>query len=209
MYVTEIFRRDDMKNIAAKLVKVMKTCGYIQKQGKNTFHNYKYAMAADVLEKVNAALVENGLATISEPELIDLRDVTTSSGKTEHLATVKTKITIIDSESGETISAVGLGSGQDAGDKAVMKAETASQKYAWMMTLMIATGDDPEADATVDERTAEKPKVNKPKTVLEALKDKYRVSDTDFAELVEKYGEDHGKIKQVLDYIQKQKKGTN
>jgi len=209
MYVTEIFRRDDMKNIAAKLVKVMKTCGYIQKQGKNTFHNYKYAMAADVLEKVNAALVENGLATISEPELIDLRDVTTSSGKTEHLATVKTKITIIDSESGESISAVGLGSGQDAGDKAVMKAETASQKYAWMMTLMIATGDDPEADATVDERTAEKPKVNKPKTVLEALKDKYRVSDTDFAKLVEKYGEDHGKIKQVLDYIQKQKKGTN
>ena len=198
-----------MKNIAAKLVKVMKTCGYIQKQGKNTFHNYKYAMAADVLEKVNAALVENGLATISEPELIDLRDVTTSSGKTEHLATVKTKITIIDSESGESISAVGLGSGQDAGDKAVMKAETASQKYAWMMTLMIATGDDPEADATVDERTAEKPKVNKPKTVLEALKDKYRVSDTDFAKLVEKYGEDHGKIKQVLDYIQKQKKGTN
>ena len=198
-----------MKNIAAKLVKVMKTCGYIQKQGKNTFHNYKYAMAADVLEKVNAALVENGLATISEPELIDLRDVTTSSGKTEHLATVKTKITIIDSESGESISAVGLGSGQDAGDKAVMKAETASQKYAWMMTLMIATGDDPEADATVDERTADKPKSNKPKTVLEALKDKYRVSDTDFAKLVEKYGEDHGKIKQVLDYIQKQKKGTN
>jgi len=208
MYVTEIFRRDDMKNIAAKLVKVMKTCGYIQKQGKNTFHNYKYAMAADVLEKVNAALVENGLATISEPELIDLRDVTTSSGKTEHLATVKTKITIIDSESGESISAVGLGSGQDAGDKAVMKAETASQKYAWMMTLMIATGDDPEADATVDERTADKPKSNKPKTVLEALKDKYRVSDTDFAKLVEKYGEDHGKIKQVLDYIQNQKQGA-
>jgi len=198
-----------MKNIAAKLVKVMKTCCYIQKQGTNTFHKYKYAMAADVLEKVNAALVENGLATISEPELIDLRDVTTSSGKTEHLATVKTKITIIDSESGETISAVGLGSGQDAGDKAVMKAETASQKYAWMMTLMIATGDDPEADATVDERTADKPKSNKPKTVLEALKDKYRVSDTDFAKLLEKYGDDHEKIKQALDYIQKQKKGTN
>lgn len=198
-----------MKNIAAKLVKVMKACSYIQKQGTNTFHKYKYAMAADVLEKVNAALVENGLATISEPELIDLRDVTTSSGKTEHLATVKTKITIIDSESGESISAVGLGSGQDAGDKAVMKAETASQKYAWMMTLMIATGDDPEADATVDERTADKPKSNKPKTVLEALKDKYRVSDTVFAKLLEKYGDDHEKIKQALDYIQKQKKGTN
>jgi hypothetical protein len=74
---------------------------------------------------------------------------------------------------------------------------------------MIATGDDPEADATVDERTADKPKSNKPKTALEALKDKYRVSDTDFAKLLEKYGDDHEKIKQVLDYVQKQKKGTN
>lgn len=195
-----------MKNIAAKLVKVMQSCSYIQKQGTNTFHKYKYAMAADVLEKVNAALVENGLATVSEPELIDMREVTTSSGKTERLATVKTKITIIDSESGETISAVGLGSGQDAGDKAIMKAETASQKYAWMMTLMIATGDDPEADQSVDECAEEKPK--KQQNSLDTIKKQYHVSDADFSKLIEKFGDDPTKIKQVLEHLKNKKTGA-
>ena len=42
-----------------------------------------------------------------------------------------------------------------------MKACTASLKYAWMMTLAMATGDDPEADAGVDQRMAAD--VTKPK----------------------------------------------
>lgn len=143
--------------IAAKLSKVMAACHYVQKCGKNQFHNYKYAMAADVLEKVNNSLVENGLAAVVTPELIDFKDVTTAKGNTERLATVKTTITLIDSESGETLQLTGLGSGQDAGDKAVMKAQTASIKYAWMLSLQISTGDDPEADETVDERTSSQP----------------------------------------------------
>jgi hypothetical protein len=141
-----------MQKIAQKMVNVMKKCGYVQKNGVNTFHKYNYATASDVLEKVHEAMVEEGLMTISIPEIADFRDVQTSSGKTERLVTVKTTVKIIDSESGETIETVGLGSGQDAGDKAVMKAETASQKYAWMMALLIATGDDPEADEDLDKR---------------------------------------------------------
>lgn len=140
--------------IAAKLTKVMAACHYVQKCGKNTFHNYKYAMAADVLEKVNNSLVENGLAAIVTPELVEFKDVTTKKGDVERLATVKTTITLIDSESGESLQLIGLGSGQDAGDKAIMKAQTASIKYAWMLSLQISTGDDPEADESVDERNA-------------------------------------------------------
>ena len=47
-----------------------------------------------------------------------------------------------------------IGSGQDAGDKAVMKAQTAAIKYAYMLSLCIATGDDPEADSKTDENSA-------------------------------------------------------
>jgi hypothetical protein len=148
----------DVSKIAGKLTKVMATCHYVQKLGKNQFHNYKYAMAADVLEKVNNALVDNGLAAIVTPELVEFKDVTNKKGDAERLATVKTTITLIDSESGETLQLTGLGSGQDAGDKAVMKAQTASIKYAWMLTLQISTGDDPEADESVDERTSGEPK---------------------------------------------------
>ena len=42
-----------MKKIAMKLLEVMKECSYIQKNGTNSFHGYKYATSADVLEKVN------------------------------------------------------------------------------------------------------------------------------------------------------------
>lgn len=143
-----------MQKIASKLVKVMADCAYNQKNGTNDFHRYKYATAADVLEKVNTSLVKHGLAVTAQAELIDLRDVVTLKGNTERLATVKTTLTVIDSESGKTITCSGLGSGQDHGDKAAIKACTASIKYAYMLTLAMATGDDQEADSGVDQRMA-------------------------------------------------------
>ena len=145
-----------MKLIAAKLTKIMQACSYVQKTGYNDFHKYKYATAADVLEKANESMVQNNVASIVRPELIEFRDVQNARGATEHLATVKTTITLIDNDSGETLELIGMGSGQDSSDKAVMKAQTAALKYAWMMSLNISTGDDPEAD------TPEKPKNDKP-----------------------------------------------
>ena len=143
-----------MKNISTKLIKIMAECGYVQRQGTNDFHNYKYATAADVLEKINAALVKHGVAATAQPELIDFREVVNQKGNAEHLATVKTTLTLIDVDSGEILEFVGIGSGQDSGDKAVMKAQTASIKYAYLLSLAISTGDDPEADSGVDERTS-------------------------------------------------------
>lgn len=141
-----------MKSIAKKLVKVMSDCDYVQKDGKNDFHKYRYVSAANIFEKVNESLVKNGLACFATPELISLDDVKTAKGNTEHLATVKMIVTVMDIDSDETIQIIGLGSGQDVGDKAIMKAQTAALKYAWMLTLNISTGDDPEADSSVDER---------------------------------------------------------
>ena len=143
-----------MKNIAAKLVKLMAGCAYVQKNGLNDFHHYRFATASDVLEKVNASLVKNNVASVVVSELTDMVDTTNQSGKIEHLATVKTSLTLIDCDSGESLTLVGLGSGADVGDKAIMKAQTASLKYAYLMSLAIATGDDPEADSQTDVRNA-------------------------------------------------------
>lgn len=141
-----------MTSIAKKYVKVMEACGYIQKKGRNDFHRYNYAMASDVLEKVNEACVANGIATLANVEVISIFDVTTNKGNIEKLATVRTIYTLMCTDTGETMQISGIGSGQDAGDKAIMKAETASAKYAWMLSMNISTGDDPEADTSVDER---------------------------------------------------------
>lgn len=146
-----------MKKIVAKMIAVMRECSHIAKNGTNSFHGYTYATSADVLSKVNAALVEQGLASLVIPELISLEEVKTAKGNIEHLATVKVNITLIDRDSDESVLITGLGSGQDSGDKAVMKAQTAAVKYAYMLSLSISTGDDPEADTRTDESTSVDP----------------------------------------------------
>ena len=143
-----------MQKIAGKLLEIMKGCSHIGKNGTNPFHGYKYVTSADVLERVNAALVENHVASVVVPELVSLLDVVTAKGNREHLATVKVHIALIDKDSGESCEIVGLGSGQDSGDKAVMKAQTAAIKYAYMLSLSVSAGDDPEADQRTDENMA-------------------------------------------------------
>lgn len=151
-----------MQKLAKKFIEVMKECSYVEKHGTNDYHGYQYATSADVLAKVNASLVKHGIASVAVPELLDMVDVTTAKGNTEKLATVQMQITLIDTESGETFAIVGIGSGQDSGDKAVMKAETAAIKYAYMLSLAISTGDDPEADALTDESAEAEMKSAKP-----------------------------------------------
>lgn len=146
-----------MTKLSKKLVEVMKDCRYIAKNGTNSFHGYKYATSADVLEKVNASLTKNGIVSIATPALLEMQDVTTAKGNIEHLATVEISVDLIDCESGEKFTIKGLGSGQDAGDKALMKAQTAALKYCYLLSLAIATGDDPEADTSTDESALPNP----------------------------------------------------
>ena len=124
-----------MKNLAKKLVEVMKDCGHVSKNGSNDFHKYKYATAADVLSLVNDSLTKHGIMSAVDSNLLEMREVTTAKGNSERLATVETVVTLTDSDSGEQVKIKGLGSGQDAGDKSVMKAQTAAIKYAFLLSL--------------------------------------------------------------------------
>ena len=146
-----------MQKIAKKFVEVMCDCSHVAKNGTNEFHKYKYATAADVLEKVNASLTKHGLASVVATNLLGSKEVTTAKGNVEQLATVEVSVTLIDAESGESLTLKGLGSGQDAGDKAVAKSQTMAIKYAYLNSLAIATSDDPEADQHTDEVMQPKP----------------------------------------------------
>ena len=144
-----------------KLSLAMKSCSYIEKTGENTFHGYSYVTSSDVLERVNDALTSVGLITAATPTLLDLREVQTAKGNIDKHATISVTISIIDVETGESVQISGIGSGQDSGDKAIMKAETAAIKYAYMLSFCIATGDDPEADNTTDLKTQDiSPKIS-------------------------------------------------
>ncbi len=150
----------DYSGIARKLVLIMGECAHVAKDGFNDFHKYRYASAAGVLETINTALVKHKVASVVTPAIISSFDVTNAKGNIEHQVTVGCNILLIDSESGESIDLYGIGTGQDAGDKAVMKAETAAIKYAYLLSMAISTGDDPEADTDVDERTYTAPQTN-------------------------------------------------
>jgi len=137
--------------IAQKLVIAAASCGYVQKDGNNAFHKYRYASAANILGHVNDALTKAGLAVVETlPEIVS----ETGAGK-DRVVTARMTIVVGDTETAERVTFRGLGSGMDSGDKAVMKAITAATKYAWMGAFSISTGDDPEADEDTDKRAAQ------------------------------------------------------
>ena len=128
-------------SIGTKITAVMDICRYMPKDAENTFQHYRYTTAAGMFARINEAMVSQGLFTQVELTLLDMRDVTNAKGNTEKHATVSAKILVTDSETGEQATFMGLGSGQDAGDKSVMKANTAALKYAYIGGLCIAMSD--------------------------------------------------------------------
>jgi len=137
---------DGLGGLAAKLVQVMGSVATVPKRGHNTFHNYDYAMEADVSEAVRRAMVEARVVMI--PSLLDIREreMTTRQQKTEIVTTVIMRYLIIDADTGATLEFHMPGSGQDPGDKGLAKAITAATKYAQLKAFQLSTGDDPEAD---------------------------------------------------------------
>lgn len=139
----------EVKNIlAAKLAEVMAEVGYVQKDGTNTFHGYKYASAEAVFKKVNAALSKRGICINSSTVLERLSDDFRN-------AAVRITLSFTDAESGLFANVSALGQGSDKGDKAIMKATTAALKYCLSTAFLISWGDDPESDISTD-KEAEK-----------------------------------------------------
>lgn len=126
--------------LAKKLLKVMTACRTLTYDSNNDEVGYKFVSAAKVNAAVNAALVENGIVSLAHTSIMNVREI-----KGEIFAAVEVEIKLVDTESEETFVIRGAGSGIDAGDKAVAKAQTMAVKYAWKNTLLIAdTADDPD-----------------------------------------------------------------
>lgn len=130
-----------------KINKLMEALPYVQKKGYNTFHKYRYVAHSDLMAELRPHLVRLGIVATPEYSIVS---------QTGDLVIVQCLLTLGTAEDkpGDRTHVTSLGSGSDKGDKAVMKAMTAANKYAWMHLLALATGDDPEADADTDRRAA-------------------------------------------------------
>lgn len=138
--------------LAKKLLNVMKACRSLSYDSDNEEVGYKYVSAAKVNAAVNTALVENELVCIAAVKNVEVKQVETASGVKENFATLEVEINIFDVDTADEKDAAcfvirGAGSGIDAGDKAIAKAQTMAVKYAWKNTLLIADkSDDPDAN---------------------------------------------------------------
>jgi len=140
----------ESKAIATKLVLIAKDCDYVQKDAKNQQQGYKYASAAHILEKVNESMVAHNVCSVPSYAVVSASTITTKKGDIWQFVTVSLKLEIYDADTGQFVIATSLGSGVDPNDKAIAKAQTMALKYAWLTTLNISTGDDPEADERPD-----------------------------------------------------------
>lgn len=141
--------------IAAALHQVMTKVSYVQKTGKNTFHGYKYAGEADLLDKLRPAMIEAGLMLIpSQREA--------SNPDAHGNVNVQIEYTLIHKDGDvwpEKIAAFGCGNDMSPktgriGDKGLYKAITGANKYLLFKLFQIETGDDPEVDNKIETEAA-------------------------------------------------------
>lgn len=144
-----------MQKVAEKILAVMKDVGWVKKDGHNKAQNYDYVSEAGLVAEVRESMMKHGLIMVTNVTSCDPKESgTTAGGAIKWLTTITAECRFIDCESGESITTAMAGSGMDPGDKGVFKAITGLTKYALMKTLLIPTGDDPEADEGTDRDNA-------------------------------------------------------
>lgn len=130
-----------------KLHNIMKEIERIPKNGWNAHHKYNYVAEADLVEHMRKLFNENGVLP-----WFHVKEHTREGA----IGTADCEITLIDVETGASLSSVVAGEGADKGDKAMYKAYTGAMKYFLMKTFLVPTGDDPEGDTETDEWAEER-----------------------------------------------------
>ena len=123
---------------------VMQEAGYVQKTGENTFHGYRYASEADVLERLRPAMVKHGLILIPSVQQVSSIDTHGNTTVSVHYTLAHVSGAIWP----QPIIAAGCGNDRSKsgtfGDKGLYKALTGANKYMLFKLFQIETGNDPE-----------------------------------------------------------------
>jgi hypothetical protein len=131
--------------IHGKMIEVMRKLGAIAKDQRNDHFNYNFRGIDDVYNAVHGPMAEVGIITTSEIIEKDTQQGATGTGKSKWLVRLRMKYTFT-AEDGSSVSTTVEAEGEDANDKAVVKAMANCHKYAIIQMFMIPTKDpkDPE-----------------------------------------------------------------
>lgn len=140
---------NSLAKLYQKILAVQQSLEPLEKTGRNDFHRYSYTTAGDVLLPVQRACNAHGLIVVAD---------CISSSIEPGRASCIVRLTVADSETGESLSVTAPGYAEDfshkdnrpSGDKAIYKAITGATKYAVRSFFCLPSEDDPE-------RTHQKP----------------------------------------------------
>lgn len=143
-------------NIHQKLHAVMTEGGMVAKDKRNKHHQYDYASAASYLKTIRPLLIKYRLSVT--PNVVR----TGGDANNPELMGIVMSYTFVNIDNPTDLVQTSIASaGSDKGDKAVFKAMTSAQKYMFAQVFCLETGDDPEADTSVDERAEARSKAPK------------------------------------------------
>lgn len=127
-------------SMASKLIKP------VAKDGENGYQEYRFQSEAAIKAAVKPALEAAGVVIVPKYEVTNQYDRPGRKG-TNHYVDVLGTFAITDGKT--TLTGSMPGSGQDTGEKATMKAATASQKYFLKQLFNISDQEtDPDTDAS-------------------------------------------------------------
>lgn len=134
-----------------KLAAVMGDLSRVEKTGKNAFHGYEFATDADISDAVRPILAKHGIAlwvsmVESSRESVELPSKQGARQSIRYTATFE--FTFGCAETGATITSRWTGEALDTEDKGYNKCATAAEKYFFLKTFALSTGDlDDDADS--------------------------------------------------------------
>jgi len=133
-----------MKAILNKLNLIMAETGIIEKDKKNTFHNYEYASEFAIKKALHGLLVKHKVIFTVSTKNKQVEIYQTDKGKRNGITDLEITYTFYDVDTAESLSGLFIGTGSDGEDKGTYKALTGAIKYILTTTFLIPTGDDPE-----------------------------------------------------------------
>lgn len=139
------------RSLYQKLAAAARQIGVIEKDKRNSFHNYDYASIEAIADATRDVLLEHGILLLAGEEETEDRQRQTRDGEAT-VTTIKLTFRFIDVDTGETLQIPWVGRGEDPADKGCAKALTDARKTFLIQQLNLVRGEDTEGDPNTDKR---------------------------------------------------------
>ena len=144
------------RKLVAKICAVIQDIGDPRPEGNNKHFKYAYYKDTQIAEWYRLRFANRNILFVPDVIHWSVVEGSTSKGGSTWLTTIQYRFTLIDGETGETITGGAVGQGDDPGDKGANKAFTGAVKFFLMKLALIGGEAEAEDDEQGDRRSDER-----------------------------------------------------